>query len=135
MRVVPLPSCGFSLRGCSVRRLRTLCLLPPAAPGLRLLGCFHREDSTPLEPAERLPSCPSARLTVCLPACLPARRRLQPVCMCVWVEDTRTRARTNAHHADRETEKIHRAENVTPPQAPPLGPRCRRRAARHAKAH
>lgn len=46
-------SCGCQ-RGCAVRQLRTLCLLPPAAPGLWLLGYFH--GST-----DRLPVC----LSVC----------------------------------------------------------------------
>lgn len=40
VRVAPSP-CGCQ-RGCAVRQLRTLCLLPPATPGLWLLGYFHR---------------------------------------------------------------------------------------------
>lgn len=88
----PPSSCGFQ-RSCAVRQLRTLCLLPPAAPGLWAAGILPPSENHQPGPAD------------CLSACLPVYRQLQ--------------LDTLLH----KYEILEWAGRVTPPVGPPLVPR------------
>lgn len=99
-------------RGCSVRQLRTLCLLPPAARGS---GCLATSTVRRRSRYAR----PNACLAVCLSVC----RRLQPVNQSGGRGETRTVPAT-------PIEDPEWAERVTPPFGPSPRPAATRRSQR-----